>query len=76
MKHETVLLSHEIMTRNEVAAWLKLKPRQVERLGVPCLDLGRKTKRYLVRDVSAWLESRRSSAGNGRSNSRRSATHA
>ena len=29
-----------ILTRDEVAAWLKLRPRQVERLGVPCLDLG------------------------------------
>lgn len=48
-----------ILTRNEVAAWLKIKPRQVKRLGVPCLDLGRKTKRYLGRDVLAWLEAQR-----------------
>ena len=48
-----------IMTRAEVAAWLKVKPRQVERLGVPVLDLGRKTKRYLAQDVQAWLEKRR-----------------
>ena len=46
----------EILTRDEVADWLKVKPRQVERLNIPCLDLGRKTKRYLVRDVLAWLE--------------------
>ena len=45
-----------ILTRNEVAAWLKIKPRQVERLRVPCLNLGRKTKRYVARDVMAWLE--------------------
>ena len=24
-----------VLTRNEVAAWLKVKPRQVERLGIP-----------------------------------------
>ena len=48
-----------ILTRAEVAAWLQVKPRQVERLGVPVLDLGRKTKRYLVKDVLAWLEKRR-----------------
>jgi hypothetical protein len=48
-----------ILTRDEVAAWLKVKPRQVERLGVPCLDLGRKTKRYLTKDVLAWLEVQR-----------------
>jgi hypothetical protein len=49
----------EILTRDEVAAWLKVKPRQVERLGLPLLDLGRKTKRYLTRDVVQWLERRR-----------------
>jgi hypothetical protein len=45
-----------ILTRAEVAAWLKIKPRQVERLGVPCLNLGRKTKRYLREDVERWLQ--------------------
>lgn len=45
-----------ILTRAEVAAWLKIKPRQVERLGVPCLDMGRKTKRYLREDVERWLQ--------------------
>jgi hypothetical protein len=44
-----------ILTRAEVAAWLKVQPRQVERLGVPCLALGRKTVRYLRADVEAWL---------------------
>lgn len=53
------LLPDAILTRDEVAAWLKVKPRQVERLGVPFLDLGRKTKRYSARDVVAWLEQRR-----------------
>ncbi len=43
-----------IPTRDEVAAWLKVKPRQVERLGVPCVDLGR--------DVLAWLEVKRGQA--------------
>ncbi len=45
-----------ILTREEVAAWLKVRPRQVERLGVPVLSLGVKTKRYLVRDVLQWLD--------------------
>ena len=40
------------MTRDEVAACLKVAPRQIERLGMPCLDLGKKTKRYLVKDVA------------------------
>lgn len=48
-----------VMTRVEVAAWLKVKPRQVDRLGVPCIPLGRKTVRYLRADVVAWLEQQR-----------------
>ena len=48
-----------ILTRDEVAAWLKVRPRQVERLGVPYLHFGRKTKRYLLKDVVAWLAARR-----------------
>ena len=53
------LAPETILTRGEVADWLKVKPRQVERMGVPCLDLGRKTKRYMVADVRAWLEEQR-----------------
>jgi len=45
----------DVLTRQEVADWLKVEPRQVERLGVPCLALGRKTVRYLRSDVDAWL---------------------
>jgi hypothetical protein len=48
-----------ILTGREVATWLKIKPRQVQRLSIPCVDLGRKTKRYLAKDVLAWLEARR-----------------
>jgi len=48
-----------ILTAREVAAWLKITPRQVQRLGIPCIDLGRKTKRYLARDVSEYLEAKR-----------------
>ena len=48
-----------ILTREEVAGWLKLNPRQVERLGVPCLVLGRKTVRYVAGDVRIWLAAHR-----------------
>lgn len=57
---EAVLQSQdEVLTRQEVAAWLKVRPRQLDRLGVPCLDLGHKTKRYLKEDVLAWLKEQR-----------------
>ncbi len=49
----------EVLTSKEVAEWLKMTPRQVLRLKVPCVDLGRKTKRYLSADVRAWLEGHR-----------------
>lgn len=52
-----------LMTRVEVAAWLKVRPRQVERLGVPCIALGRKTVRYLRADVLEWLERQRGRQG-------------
>ncbi len=48
-----------VMTRVEVAAWLKVKPRQVERLEIPYIDLGRKTVRYLRSDVVAFLDQKR-----------------
>jgi len=53
----------DILTREEVAQWLRVKVRQVERLGVPCLELGLKTKRYSRADVEAWLAARRKTPG-------------
>jgi len=49
----------QILTQQEVAAWLKIHPRQVQRLRIPCLNLGHKTKRYLAEDVQDWLETLR-----------------
>ena len=51
--------NNDILTKAEVAAWLKIKPRQVERLGIPCLDLGERTKRYYRTDVQTWLDAQR-----------------
>lgn len=47
--------SDVILTPAEVAVWLRLKPRQLERLGVPRKKLGIKTIRYIKADVLAWL---------------------
>lgn len=52
----------QVLTLEEVAEWLKVSPRQVLRYDVPCCDLGHKTKRFLARDVLAWLEAQRRSA--------------
>ena len=51
-----------ILTLQEVADWLKITPRAVLRYAVPCIDLGHKTKRFLARDVLAWLEAQRRGA--------------
>jgi len=48
-----------ILTAAEVAAWLKITPRQVQRVGIPCVRIGPRTPRYLGRDVLAWLETQR-----------------
>ena len=55
----TLARPDEVLTRDEVAAWLKVRPRQVDRFDVPVLPLGHKTVRYLRSDVLAWLEGQR-----------------
>ena len=42
-----------------VAQWLRISERQVERLDIPFSLLGKRTKRYLARDVIAYLERKR-----------------
>ena len=51
--------SCRIMTRQQVADLLQVRPRQLERLGIPVLDLGHKTKRYVANDVVAWIDAQR-----------------
>ena len=41
-----------VLTAAEVADWLRIARRQVQRLGIPWIDRGRKTPRYQVKDVS------------------------
>lgn len=50
-----------VLTTQEVADWLKVKKREVRRLGVPCLDFygHPKSVRYLKSDVIAWLQQKR-----------------
>jgi hypothetical protein len=47
-----------LLTRKELAAYLKATERQVERWRVPRFALSRKVTRYRLRDVQAWLEQR------------------
>jgi hypothetical protein len=48
-----------ILTCQQVADWLQISPRQVQRLGIPYFDLGPKNRRYRARDVMAYLETKR-----------------
>jgi hypothetical protein len=59
MKAPVTPTGSDVLTPAEVADWLKLKQRQLERFGVPCLHIGHKTRRYLRSDVLAWLEAQR-----------------
>lgn len=47
-----------LLTQAQVAEWLSIKPRQVERLGVPAVRLGHRTLRYRRSDVESWLAGR------------------
>jgi excisionase family DNA binding protein len=48
-----------ILTAAEVAEWLGVSKRTFERMAMPCVLLGGRTRRYLAKDVWAWLERRR-----------------
>lgn len=54
---------HRLVTRRELARYLKLSPRSIERMdsegsGPPRIHLGRRAIRYDLRDVDLWLEAR------------------
>lgn len=44
-----------ILELPHVAAWLRVSERTVERLDIPFALLGKRTKRYLARDVIDYL---------------------
>lgn len=46
----------ELWTPDETAAWLKVRPAQLARLGIPQFAVTRKMVRYRPEDVQAWLE--------------------
>ncbi len=44
-----------VLTRPQLAAWLKVSERTVDRLQPPALALSEGVRRYLVGDVLTWL---------------------
>lgn len=51
-----------VLNIKQVAEWLQVSVRTVERLDIPFTLLGRRTKRYVAADVLAFLASGRISA--------------
>lgn len=45
----------------QVAEWLQVSVRTVERLDIPPVFLGTRTKRYLGKDVLKYMEQRKAS---------------
>ena len=51
-----------LLTRKEVAGWLRVGERQVQRLGIPGVKMGHRTVMYQRGDVEAWIASHRTAA--------------
>jgi len=49
----------EIWTVQQVADYLQLSVRQVQRLGIPFLDCGKRNRRYPRSCLYAWQDARR-----------------
>lgn len=52
-----------VLTRPQLAAWLKVSERTVDRLQPPAMALSEGVRRYLLGDVLAWLQARRNGGG-------------
>jgi hypothetical protein len=48
-----------VLTTEQVAEWLQVSVRFVERLDIPPVFLGTRTKRFLGKDVLAYLDTRK-----------------
>jgi hypothetical protein len=45
-----------VLTIEQVAEWLQVSKRSAEELHLPCFYLGTRTRRYLAKDVLAFIE--------------------
>jgi hypothetical protein len=53
-----------VLTAEQLATWLQISPRQVDRLaGIPWVTFGARSRRALVRSVLAWLETQAKNGG-------------
>jgi predicted DNA-binding transcriptional regulator AlpA len=49
---------HAVLTDEEVAAWLQVSVRSVQRYPIKRVQLGERTTRFLAKHVYEWLEGR------------------
>lgn len=50
--------AERLLTRAEVAAMLHVHPKQVTRLNIPSVAIGKRAKRWRRADVERWIEER------------------
>ena len=50
--------SEAVLTIEQVAEWLQMSVRSVERLDLPCVYLGTRTRRFLAKHIVEYLERR------------------
>jgi hypothetical protein len=48
-----------VLTIEQLADWLQMGKRSVERLDLPCIYLGTRTRRYLAKHVLEYLDRRK-----------------
>lgn len=57
-----VLALEQLLTPQEVAEKLRMSPRTIARLGIPCVRVGtgrkRPRRRYRWEDVERWIQAR------------------
>ncbi|UCC84808.1 MAG: helix-turn-helix domain-containing protein [Gemmatimonadota bacterium] len=58
MTHDEIDHAGSLLTRDEVAAWLKLSPKRVYDLPVPRVKLGRRTIRWRKADIEEFIARR------------------
>lgn len=61
MSDRKVAISYQpesVLTIEQVADWLQISKRAAERLHIPCVYLGTRTRRFIGKDVLAFLESK------------------
>lgn len=50
--------AHAVLTIKQVAEWLQVGVRSVERMNIPCVMLGTRTRRFVAKDVLRYLDRR------------------